>query len=190
MRIDRALNLVIPVERDEGAIYVHAAPISQDVFDRYFLTLSKTFTAIYAEGLKTMAGPRVAALMLKRIAMADQVWEGDGGVEQGLVAEWRRLAAVISPGPAGWSTLPMQVALNQGLFSEREMSEVDNAIAFFIVNSALQTKSVLPIIMERAGALWGTQTTSLTAMDWAASLRTSTPAAPSGETVPPSSIAY
>ena len=76
MKIDKKLNLVIPIETDDGTLYVHSMPIRREIFDTYFLVLSKTFAAIHGEGLGEIAGPRVAALILKKIAMDTGMWEG------------------------------------------------------------------------------------------------------------------
>ena len=62
MHINRKLNLVIPIERADGSqIFTHSTPISAEVFDKYFLVIAKTFSAIYSEGLGPLGGPRVAA---------------------------------------------------------------------------------------------------------------------------------
>ena len=81
MRIDRRLNLVIPIDGAAGRFYLHSMPVSRVVFEQYFLVLAKTFSAIYGEGLSALSGPRVAAMMLKRIAQRDGSWEGQDGVE-------------------------------------------------------------------------------------------------------------
>jgi len=100
MKLDKALNLVIPIDQDEGRIYVHSTPISLEVFEKYFLAISKTFAAIYSEGLNVLAGPRVAALMLRRVS-------DDLGLDTGLIDEIRRLSNVIVSGKA----VPLEVAL-------------------------------------------------------------------------------
>src|SRR5215831_13634119 len=109
VRISRSLNLVVPVDTEAGTIYVHSTPISRDVFERYYLVLSKTFAQIYQEGLAAIAGPRVGFLLLRDVAQntrgtngAPNAWEGTDGVANGLINEIRRLTNVIMPGPAGW----------------------------------------------------------------------------------------
>lgn len=190
MEISRKLNLVIPIEGDDGNIvaYVHSAPISREVFETYFLPVSKTFSAIYAEGLGSVAGPRVAAMMLKRIATDLGQWDGPAGVERGLVAEIRRLTNVLAPGDRGWETLPYDEAMKRGILSSDDAAEVDNAVTFFTVASAMHRRSELRPILDGAGRLWGAQTSSLNSTEFAASLPISKPDANSGEKMVVSSV--
>src|SRR4051812_3498357 len=111
MKVDRKLNLVVPIERPEGVIYVHAAPISREVYERHYLVMAKTHTAIFDQGLHFTTGPRVAALMLRDHAQRLGVWEGPDGVQVGLMAEIRRLANVIAPNGKGYGALPLDVAV-------------------------------------------------------------------------------
>lgn len=183
MKLDRSLNMVVPVERSDGTMaYIHATPISRDVFNQFFLVIAKTFTAIYAEGLGPIAGPRVAGKLLKKVAadmgQADQV-------ENGLMAEVRRLINVIAPGSP---TLPIAIALAQGVIDQDDVEEAENAIVFFMLVSAMHKKRDVPAILEGAVALWGAQTTSSTCTEYASSLPTLTPAAATGPKAPRSSI--
>lgn len=190
MRIERNLNLVIPVEREGGTIYVHSTPLSRDVFERYYLVISKTFTRLYGEGLGFTAGPRVAALMLKEVAVSLGQWEGPEGVELGLVSEWRRLSTVITPEESkGWTSYPLQTAVDRKLLDGDELSEVENCLAFFIVASAMHKRKELPAILAAVGHLWGALVTLLNSTAYMSSLQTSTEDASSGETATASSIA-
>src|SRR3954465_11092498 len=94
LRIDKRLNLVIPIETSIGTVFVHSCPIRREIFEKYFLIISKTFAAIYSEGLNVIAGPRVALMMLKQIAINANAWEGNDGVESGLLNEIRRITNV------------------------------------------------------------------------------------------------
>ena len=205
MRIDRkTLNLVIPITDgvktvkdpktntekvvDKVVAYVHAAPISRDIFELYFLPLSQTFAKIYSDGLGVVAGPRVAALLLKKTAQDMGMWEGPGGVEAGLVQEIKRLANVLIATDKGWEERPYYQAVQAGELSPDDASEVDNALAFFTVVSAIHKKSELPLILEGAARLWGAETTSFNCTEFKNSLTTSTPPAPSGPKAPALSI--
>ena len=64
MHIDRKLNLVIPVERDTGKVYVHSTPISREAFDRYFMVLATAYAEIVGGPLRAV-GNRVAMKMVK-----------------------------------------------------------------------------------------------------------------------------
>ncbi len=184
MRIDRRLNIVLPVEHsDLGAIFVHSAPISRDVFERHFLLLSKAMASMFNEGLGVVTGPGVAALMLRKLAEAADAWDGPQGVKNTLMTEIVRLSNVVMPDPqgGGWTTMPLFEALRRGLLDEQDAQEAEDTIVFFIcVSSVLRVKQVAPML-EAAGRLWNFTTTSLNSTEYSASLPISTPGASSGE---------
>ncbi len=176
MRINTRLNLVIPVDTDAGTLFVHSVPISREVFEKYFLVISKAFAAIYQEGLNVVAGPRIAMLMLKRAAVERGEWDGPDGVQNGLVAEIRRLTNVAVPGEGGWKSYPMQDAIDRSILDADDVSEVEGAVAFFTCASAMHKRDQLPAILGGMTSLWDARTTSLNFTDYLASLRTSTEA--------------
>ena len=188
MNIDRKLNLVVPIygapktvkdpatgeEKvvDNVVAYVHAAPISPEVFDKYFMTIGKTFAAIYGGGLGLFAGPRLAGKLLKKIAVEAGEWEGEGGVERGLIAEIRRLANVIVPGPKGWETVPFDGAAARGQISAEDAAEVENSLAFFTVACSMHRRNEVEGVLAIVSEIWGAQTSSLNCTAFAASLTT------------------
>lgn len=188
MKIDRRLNLVIPIDRADGTIYVHSAPISRPVFEQYFKVIAQTFSAIYTQGLGFTSGPRVAAWLLRDQATKAGVWDGEAGVERGLMNEIRRLSNVVVPSARGWTTIPFQDAVDGGSINDDDRSEVENAIVFFIVASSMHTRKELPAVLEGSTALWGAQTTSLNCTEYANSLPTPTATENTGGTVKASSI--
>jgi hypothetical protein len=188
MRLDDRLNLVIPIARGDSTIYVHATPLSRDVFEAHYLVLSKAFTAMTTEGLSVVAGPRVAALVLKDVAQSSGRWEGPQGVEKTLMNEFVRITNVAMPGENGWESMPLAVALSRELLDADEKAEVIGAIVFFTANSALHRKEVLRMILSSLCDLWGTQTTSSGFTEFVASLPTSTEAANTGVTTPGVSV--
>lgn len=177
MEINRKLNFVVPIERDGSTLYAHATPISREVFENYHLVIAKTFSKIYNEGLGFSAGPRVAAMLLKQTAIETGVWgnrqDGTAGVEAGLLGEIRRLTNVIALGPNGWAPFPFAEAIAKGLVDADELSEVENAIVYFTVASAMHRKAELTAILAGAANLWGAQVTSSNTTEFAASLQTS-----------------
>lgn len=177
MRIDKRLNLVVPVDTDRGTLYVHSTPIAAEVFEQNFLLVSKTFSAIYGHGLGPRAGPRVSSMLMARIAENGDELESHAA----LMAEIRRLSNVLVPGPGGWETVPLQEAVDKGSMERIDASEVENAIVFFTVCSAMHRRSELPEILDGAAKLWGAQTTPLNCTGFAASLQTSTEEGSSGE---------
>jgi hypothetical protein len=182
--INRQLNLIIPVERaDKSTMFVHSTPISSQIFDTYFLPIAKAFSAIYAEGLGPIAGPRIADKMLKKVSMELGVWEGSAGVQNGLVNHIEHATNILTVGKAGWEMIPYYDAKAGGLIDPDDVSEVDAAITFFILASAMHRRAELKGILDGAMSLWGAQTESLSCTEYLNSLRTSTAAANSGATV-------
>ncbi|MCK3156494.1 hypothetical protein MZH04_26660, partial [Escherichia coli] len=58
MKIAKNLNLIIPVRTEKGNGWIHATPISKEVFKEHFFILGKTFSAMFSDGLgKYVNGP-------------------------------------------------------------------------------------------------------------------------------------
>src|ERR1017187_5798377 len=134
MQIDKNLNLVIPVERADGSVaHVFSTPIGRMVFEKYYMVIARTYNTIYNGGLGIMSGPRVAAMVLKEIAISIDAWDGQEGVERGLMQEIRRLTTVLALGENGWEPLPIHEAIAKGILDEDDVSEVENALVFFTV---------------------------------------------------------
>lgn len=188
MKVDRKLNLVVPIQRPEGPIYVHATPISRDVFERHFLVMSKTFAAIWDQGLHITVGPRIAGLMLKQQAEKLDIWDGEDGVNIGLMAEIRRLSNVAMPGEKGWSLLPFQIAVDKGQIDPDEAAEVEGELVFFTLECSLRKRAQLPLFVKAMNERWGSRSTPLSDTEYAASLPISTKDESSGEKAKRSSI--
>lgn len=180
MKISRALNLTIPIDRDGVTIYVHAAPISREVFETYFKPIARAYAAMLAEEYKVYSAPRIASLLLKDAAQKLGMWDGPDGVQQGLIAEIRRLANVVLPGPTGWMTTPLQAALDAKQLDDDEAAEVENILVFFICVSAMSLKSDLKTMLGITSLIWKTQDTSLNCTEYASSLSKSTATGSSG----------
>ena len=167
-KLDSRLNLVVPIEREDGStIYVHSMPISREVFEANFLVISKAFTALFAQQLNVRSGPRVAHLMLRQTAQEMGIWDT---VQGSLMAEIRRLSNVLMPGANGWDTVPYQDALNRKLINQDDASEAEGAICFFILTSAMFKKRNLESFLEAACDLWGMSVTLLNVTDYGNSL--------------------
>lgn len=179
MKLNKRLNFVVPVERVDGTVdYVHASPIGEETFDKYFMVIGQAFAQMYSGGLGLFAGPRVAAKLIKKIAQATESWEGEDGVDRGLFGEMRRRANFIK---AGGESVPLEEAAASGLISAEDVSEVENALAFFTVASSMHKKSELPTILAVVSRIWDAQTTSSNSTEYSASLRTSTAVENTGE---------
>ena len=189
MRINKQLNLVIPVDyEDGGQLYVHSTPVSREVFEQHFLAVSKTFAAIFSQGLGAIAGPRIAYLMLKQTAESLGIWEGPTGVKAGFLNEIVRLTNVFMPTKDGWTTLPLQSVINKEMLDPETIAEIEGELVFFTCVSMMNKKNQIGVIMEAANGLWGSETTYLTSTEYMASLRTSTEAENTGATEITSSV--
>lgn len=181
MRIDKKLNLIIPItdENDNTVAYVHSTPISSDVFDTYFLPIAKAFSSIYSEGLGFAGGPRIADKMLRKVSQELGVWEGPTGVQNGLIAEIHRLTNVLAVGKNGWEMLPYHVAKKTVLNAD-DAAEIDAALVFFGLGSVMFRRAQVADLVGGAMKLWGAQIESLSCTEYMNSLRTSTAGASSG----------
>ncbi|HAP0139718.1 TPA: hypothetical protein IRQ32_003794 [Escherichia coli] len=185
MKISRNLNLIIPVRTEKGNGWIHATPISKEVFKEHFFILSKTFSAIFSEGLGVVAGPRIAFLMLERISRDSNVWEGDKGVRNTLVNEVIRLANLVYPVEGkGYDTIPLDIALEREII---DLDEVAGELIFFTCVSSINSPEQAKGTMEVVNGIWSTQCSSLNLTEWIASLPILKSAASSGATVNTSS---
>lgn len=184
MKIDRRMNLVVPVERDDGStVYVHSAPIGREVFERYFMVISQTFSVIMKSGIADVAGARVAALTLKKVAADQDVWEGEAGVKNGLMAEIRRLSNVVLPSDKGWRSIPLDEAIGADMFGEDDLAEVEGKTVFFIVLSSLvKGKKLIEAASWAFPSVFAARLESSSCSEFTASLPTSMPGANSGAT--------
>lgn len=188
MKINRALNLVIPVETENGQLYVHSTPISREIFEQYFLVISKTFASIFSQGLGAISGPRIAYLMLKQTALELGVWHGECGVHAGLVNEIIRLSNVLVSSSKGWKSIPLHTAIQKELIDSDTIAEIEGELVFFTCVSMMNKKSQIEGIMDTVNGLWGSQITSLESMVFMSSLMTSTEVENSGEMAITSSV--
>lgn len=182
MKVSQQLNIVIPLDVDgapsaevpafnpDGTplmvdgkqatrsevqpYYVYSTPLSRAVFERYWLIFSKTFSAIYAEGLSAISGPRVAAMAMRDIARRLGQLDGAEGVEHGVFDEIRRTSVIVMPTSKGWEQVMLQDAINAKLITDDDISEVENLLTFFTVISALHRAAERGPILEGAATLW------------------------------------
>ena len=171
--IDRRLNLVIPIEQGESTLYAYSMPIGREVFEKYFRTFSKTFAALYAEG-GALTGPRLAAMYLRSVAEDAGNWEGENGVEAGLMAEILRLTTVVMPDGGVWKSVQYADAKARKLLSEDDLSEVENAIVFFTLVSHMHKRSEQMAHLSIMSTYWGAQITSSNLSEFRSSLPTLT----------------
>jgi len=167
VKINRKLHLVIPIEQGERTLYAHSTPVETETFDTFFLPIAKTFSAIYTEGLGVIAGPRIAAKMLKQVSESINQWDE---VKTGFLAEIRRLTNVFAPTDTGWSMIPLDEAINKKVIDKDDASEVENAIVFFTLSWLMHKKTDREKILHDAAALWGARVEYLSCTEFRDSL--------------------
>jgi hypothetical protein len=202
VRINRALNLIVPIYSGDGkdvVAHVHSIPLAEEVVDRYFLILGQTYNAIMSSGLGVGAGPGVAMRMLKMLAVKQGEWESRKavrageedviGVKDGLVEEMRRCTNVLAPVDGRWTTIPLAQAEARGYIDAEDRAEVENAIVFFMSACATLPRDTLRKTMELVSSLWSAQTSSSTPSEFISSLQTSSETGNSGGTAKPATEA-
>jgi hypothetical protein len=148
-------------------------PIPRAVFERYFLVIARTYAEMFTNNLTTFGAPGVAFLLLRETAKQMGRWEGNDGIEQGLMPEIFRLANVVMPGPNGWTAIPFDEARTRKLIDDDDLAEVENRLVFFTLASVMPPKKDRPTILGFASNVWSAQIMSLNCTEFAASLPTS-----------------
>lgn len=183
MAIDRSLNLAFPVDTRRGEVWVHSTPLSRAVFERYYMVMGHAFAITVEIGGALIAGPRVAALSLRDAAKRMGIWEGEGGVELGLLPEIHRLTNVIVPVPeGGWQTMPLPDAHKAQILNDDDFAEVEGTVVFFMLGSALMPGADLATMRNGLASRLSAQITSSNSTVFKDSLPKSTATGSSGAT--------
>lgn len=192
LKLNEKLHLVIPVYADDTAsatviAYIHSAPISREVFEAHFMLIGKVFSALYSQGLGMIAGPRMAYLMLRRIAENDKDEEG----ALSLMNEIRRLTNVLMRTAAGWDMLPFQDVVDHGDLPADDIAEAVNSIVFFIATSSMRRGREKKDVLTGAAKIWDAQISSLDCTAFGASLKISkSPAVTTPNPLPESAAVF
>ena len=175
MIINEKLNLVVPVQSDDGDIligHVHSTPISRGTFEAYYQLVAGTFAAMLRDGEGAVTA-KIAELSLRRVAK-------DKGLQVGpFLDEIVRLTSFVK---VGGEVVPFIEVVPKGVISEDDAKDVMSIIVFFTVASAIWSKKDFRTMAPTVLAPWGAETTSLAPTAFAASLRTSTGDGSSGAT--------
>jgi hypothetical protein len=208
LRVDKKLNIVIPIQRGMTTVprepqegdppdapkdmqipniegYVYALPLNEAAFKANYEIIARTYTKIFTGGLGVVAGPRTAAFIMADVAREMKIEEKLAG----LLMEIRRLSMFATLTEKGWEQVPLDHALKNKMLDEDEVSEVENALAFFIVASAMNRKDEMRPIMLGMASFWGTLPMSLSFTEFLGSLKTLTkPASSTGKKAAASSV--
>lgn len=171
MKIDKKLNLVCSISRDDGSlIYVHTSPFPYEVVEEHCLMLGSLFTSFIAQ-VGGLGAARVAAMMLRKKIKKEQEVTGQDGPN--IVDEIHRQTTVIFNDNGQWKSVPLDSALKQGIISADEFREVEGEIVFFMVSSAIQKPELIKPTVGSVIGMFGGQLTLSTATEWRGSLLTS-----------------
>lgn len=171
MKIDKKLNLVCSISRDDGSlIYVHTSPFPYEVVEEHCLMLGSLFTSFIAQ-IGGLGAARVAAMILRKKIKKEQELTGQDGPN--IVDEIQRQTTVIFNDNGQWKSVPLDSALKQGIISADEFREVEGEIVFFMVSSAIQKPELIKPTVGSVIGMFGGQLTLSTATEWRGSLLTS-----------------
>ena len=178
--INKALNLVLPLDIAEGTMWVHSTPVSRAVFEKYHRILHRVFNAMVDENV-LRTGAMCAYLYLREMAQQTVVgpgvtlWDSADGVARGLMPEIRRLtnALILSKERGGWEPIPYESVVREKMIGEEEIAGVDNALVFFTCASLVPPPIQRESMMAPLGFL-AARTTLSGLMEFAGSLPIST----------------
>jgi len=173
MKIDKKLNLVVTIGDEGNEIHFHHTPVGYETFKKYHFILGKTFADLFSDNIM-LTGAKIAAMHMEEVAIQSGKWDGEEGVKNGFMAECERLTKVLILGEKGWENLPVNVAISRGAIDEIAWEEAKQRIVFFTLICCMISGKMREEPIRVMNDLWGTQTTSLTYMDFANSLPIST----------------
>lgn len=188
MKINRNLNIAIPISSEKGNIYAHSAPISRSVFEENYLELGKVFSQCFesiSNAHLALSAPQLAYPALKSISKAAGTWDR---VQFSLLNEIIRLTNIIHPTENGYESLPMDVAVKRGILDEDTESEVLSSLVFFTAISRVAPMELKTSFLEMAGSLRNWELTSSNSMEYMNSLKTLNPIVPTGKKAKTSSV--
>ncbi|WP_270425618.1 hypothetical protein [Klebsiella variicola] len=182
MKIDKKLNLVTSVTREDGSIvYLHVTPFPYEVVEEYCVLLGNLFTNFITQ-VGPLGSARVAAMMLKKRLKQEQEARLEDGKSLSdlpksltLVDEIQRLTVVIHNVGGQWKTTPLEVAFNQGIIDPDEYREVEGEVVFFMVSSAIQKVNLIAPTVGTVIKMYDGQLTSSSVTAFRDSLQTSKP---------------
>ncbi|MFV9059317.1 hypothetical protein [Enterobacter roggenkampii] len=182
MKIDKKLNLVTNITREDGSIvYLHVTPFPYEVVEEHCLLLGNLFTNFISQ-VGGLGAARVAAMMLRKKLQREQELreEANQQAQQAqraptIVDEIQRLTSVVWNDGGTWKTTSFDAAMKQGIISPDEYREVEGEVVFFMVSSAIQkTQLIAPTVGSVIG-MFGGQLESLSVTAFRDSLLTSNP---------------
>jgi len=190
MKINRKLNIVLPVDIGEGEkIFVHSTPISRDVFENYYSQLGAVFTKCFDainQAHLALTAPQLAYPALKKISLDSGTWDS---VQKGLINEIIRLSNVIMATEKGWESVPLDLVIKREMLDEDTVAEVLSSLVFFTSIWRTAPKELRISFLEMAGSLRNWEFISLDSSEYLNGLPTLTIKENIGKKAKASSIA-
>ncbi|WP_347004205.1 hypothetical protein [Enterobacter roggenkampii] len=176
MKIDKKLNLVTNITREDGSIvYLHVTPFPYEVVEEHCLLLGNLFTNFISQ-VGGLGSARVSAMMLRKKLKREQELRGEDNQQAPtIVDEIQRLTSVVWNDGGTWKTASFEVAMKQGIISPDEYREVEGEVVFFMVTSAIQKAHLIAPTVGSVIGMFGGQLVSLSVTAFRDSLRTSNP---------------
>lgn len=170
MKIDQSLNLVSTIGRGaELPAYVYVTPFPYEVVEENHELLGQVFSRFY-QNVGELGGVRVAAMMLRKAVKASLPEGFDGPT---LIDEIARFSTVVAWDGKNWKRHPLEQAIKSEVISIEEWRDVEGEVAFFIVGSAIQKKSLIAPMVGRMLSAYGAELTPLSVTAFSASLQKS-----------------
>lgn len=182
VKIDKKLNLVTNITREDGSIvYLHVTPFPYEVVEEHCLLLGNLFTNFISQ-VGGLGAARVAAMMLRKKLQREQELreEANQQAQQAqqaptIVDEIQRLTSVVWNDGGNWKTASFEVAMKQGIISPDEYREVEGEVVFFMVSSAIQKAHLIAPTVGSVIGMFGGQLVSSSVTAFRDSLQTSNP---------------
>ncbi|WCF42136.1 hypothetical protein [Enterobacter roggenkampii] len=176
MKIDKKLNLVTNITREDGSIvYLHVTPFPYEVVEEHCLLLGNLFTNFISQ-VGGLGAARVAAMMLRKKLKREQELNADNGPHgPNIVDEIQRLTSVVWNDGGTWKTASFDAAMKQGIISPDEYREVEGEVVFFMVSSAIQKAHLIAPTVGSVIGMFGGQLVSSSVTAFRDSLLTSNP---------------
>lgn len=174
MKIDKKLNLVTNITREDGSVvYLHVTPFPYEVVEEHCLLLGNLFTNFISQ-VGGLGAARVAAMMLRKKLQREQDLNAENG-QQGpnIVDEIQRLTSVVWNDGGTWKTTSFDAAMKQGIISPDEYREVEGEVVFFMVSSAIQKAQLIAPTVGSVIGMYGGRLESLSVTAFRDSLLTS-----------------
>ncbi len=190
MKIDKNLNFVSTITRDDGSlVYLHVVPFPYEVVEQNCIMLGNLFNNFFSM-VGYFGAPRVAAMMLRNAIRSRQE---SGSLEAGmptLVDEIQRLTTVIWNDKGTWKPVSLDVAFRQEIITAEEYRDVEGELVFFMVSSAIQKASLMTGTVGRALEMYSGQLVSLGATAYRDFLQMSKKDTDTPPPEPPQELSY